>query len=196
MNQKRSYTMRARAERVEETRRRILQASFDLRQEWLEADIGLDGIADRAGVSVQTVLRHFGSKDQLFDATEDFARDAVVEERRAPVGDIEAAVEAIVNHYEIRGDGVVIMLAQEAGNERIRQLTTKGKAMHREWVREVFAPQLAATRLPVEHAVDLLVVATDVYTWKLLRRDRALSRPETERRIHQLVTAILDATPD
>jgi hypothetical protein len=36
-----------------------------------------------------------------------------------------------------------------------------------------------------------LVVATDVYTWKLLRRDRRLGRQRTEERIRRLVDAVL-----
>ena len=42
-------------------------------------------------------------------------------------------------------------------------------------------------------AVD---AATDVYTWKLLRRDLALGRQETERTIVGLVTGVLLAAGD
>jgi len=38
--------------------------------------------------------------------------------------------------------------------------------------------------------VDLLGVATDVYTWKQLRRDRGHDRHTTEQRIHALVAAL------
>ena len=41
--------------------------------------------------------------------------------------------------------------------------------------------------------VDLLVVATDVYTWKLLRRDRRLSVARTRERMEALVRAVLAA---
>jgi hypothetical protein len=34
-------------------------------------------------------------------------------------------------------------------------------------------------------------VATDVYTWKQLRRDRGLDRSTTTQRIHDLVTALI-----
>ena len=44
-----------------------------------------------------------------------------------------------------------------------------------------------------EALLDLLVVATDVYTWKLLRIDRGHSRAVTERRLHDLVDAVLAA---
>jgi hypothetical protein len=39
--------------------------------------------------------------------------------------------------------------------------------------------------------VDELVVATDVYAWKLLRRDRGLSRDETAAAIRRIVDALL-----
>jgi hypothetical protein len=39
--------------------------------------------------------------------------------------------------------------------------------------------------------VDLLVVATDVYAWKLLRRDAGHSRDKTEHSMRHLVDAIL-----
>ena len=62
--------------------------------------------------------------------------------------------------------------------------------MHRRWVRTVLHPE---PRDPerAEEIVDLLVVATDVYTWKLLRRDRGLTRAETLNRIRALVAAVL-----
>ena len=37
-----------------------------------------------------------------------------------------------------------------------------------------------------------LVVATDVYTWKLLRRDQGLSRDETVASILKIVEALLE----
>jgi hypothetical protein len=36
-----------------------------------------------------------------------------------------------------------------------------------------------------------LTVATDVYAWKILRRDRELDREKTEQRMEALVRAIL-----
>jgi predicted acylesterase/phospholipase RssA len=58
-----------------------------------------------------------------------------------------------------------------------------------------FGPLLPAGGLPAEEQVDLLVVATDVYTWKLLRRDRGLARPDAEHRVHSLIRAVLAACP-
>ena len=55
----------------------------------------------------------------------------------------------------------------------------------------MFAPYLPAAGKRQDELVDLLVVATDVYAWKLLRRDRGLSRQDTENRISSLVRAVL-----
>ena len=54
------------------------------------------------------------------------------------------------------------------------KLTDAARPMHRAWVARAFAPVDRAD----EALIDLLVVATDVYTWKLLRRDRGLSRAD------------------
>ncbi len=66
--------------------------------------------------------------------------------------------------------------------ERHADLTRRGRARHRTWVKEVFAP-VASPRDPF---IDLLVVATDVHTWKLLRLDRRSSTaPGTKENGHE-----------
>ena len=174
------------------TQDRILRATVELATEKLTVEIVLADVAGRAGVTVQTILRHFGSRDRLFDAAVKFAGAEVVAERSAPVGDVSEAVRVIVEHYETRGDWVIALLGQEASDERIRGITVPGKQLHRDWVKTVFGPQLAdrpETGRPI--IADLLVVATDVYTWKLLRRDCGLGRDRTEHTMRHLVDAIL-----
>jgi AcrR family transcriptional regulator len=190
MNTTRPYTMTTRARAVEETRGRIIDACVALHGERPVTDIGLDDIAARAEVSVQTVLRHFGSRAGLEEASFEQAQQAVADERRTPVGDVASAVHVIVAHYERRGDMAMLMLAQEGHQELMARITEQGKAMHRTWVEDVFAPFLDEAD-DAEALTDLLVVATDVYTWKLLRRDRRLGRDRTERRMRHLVDALL-----
>ncbi|HSV39469.1 MAG TPA: hypothetical protein VLI04_11990 [Nocardioidaceae bacterium] len=192
MKTKRTYTMGARAQAVEETRLRIQEALFALGSVKMFPDISLDEVAREAGVSVQTVLRQYGSRAALIESNIEYAISRVTEERSAPVGDIDAAVRVILDHYELRGDTAMLMLAQESSDPQVGTITQRGREMHRSWVEEVFAPYTSAASA----LTDLLVVATDVYTWKLLRRDRGLSRAQTEQRIKQLVTAILAATPE
>lgn len=195
MKTTRSYTMTSRARSVEETRSRILTAVVDLHTEKLAGDIGLEDVAQRAGVSVQTVLRHFGSRAGLVDAAFEHAARMVRDERRSPVGDVAEAVRVVVAHYEERGDGVLLRLAQEDHEPLMRRITEHGRGLHRAWVEEVFAPYVDQAADP-DALVDLLVVATDVYTWKLLRRDRGLGRDLTEQRMRDLVAALLPRHTD
>ena len=188
MKTTRSYTMGARAEAVAETRQRIIEALFDLGRERMFTDISLDDVAAAADVSVQTILRHFKTRAGLVEATMDHAIATVTDERQAPVGDVEAAVAVIVAHYEDRGQTALLMLAQESSDPQVADLTRRGRAMHRAWVTDVFAP-FAGPRDPL---IDLLVVATDVYTWKLLRLDRGYSRARTQHLINRMAAALLE----
>lgn len=194
MKSARQYLMRARAETTAQTRTRILRATVDACGDTMSFDFGLAEVAARAGVSVQTVLRHFGSKDGLLDAMQPFAEAEVLEDRRAPVGDVAAVVRAIAGHYERTGDWTLAMLAREGRDERVRRVTDRGRRLHRDWVKAVFAPQLARAPGDAEALIDLLVVGTDVYTWKLLRRDRNLTQAQVERRLLRMITAVLNET--
>jgi AcrR family transcriptional regulator len=189
METTRGYTMRARGDAKAATRQRMLRAALALSEEKMTIEITLDEVASRAGVTVQTVLRHFGSRDGLLDEAVRLASAEVVEERRAPAGDPVAAIEVVVAHYERRGDFVLRMLSQEH-DPRIAAVVGPGKLLHRAWVEEMFAPQVAG-RPDRGEVVDLLVVATDVYAWKLLRRDRGLDAATTRARMLALVGAIL-----
>jgi AcrR family transcriptional regulator len=187
----RSYSMTVRAAAADETRRAILTATFALVGEKSSVEIVLSEVADRAGVTVKTILRHFGSRGGLFDAVMLFAAAEVEDERVAPVGDIARAVGIVVDHYEARGDWVIRMLAQEHSDPRVHVAMERGRAVHRAWVETTFAPQLGNPRPNADATVDLLVVALDVYTWKLLRRDRGLDRDETELRMEALARAVV-----
>lgn len=189
MKTTRTYSMTTRARSAAATRQRILEAAIALIGVHPFRDLTLELVAEGAGVSVKTVLRQFGTRDGLIAAAMDAAAAQVEDERRTPPGDDAAAVRIVVDHYETRGRTALLMLAQEDHDEIARRVTARGKQMHRTWVRDAFAPATDD-----EAVLDLLVVATDVYAWKLLRLDRGLSRATTEARLHELVTAIL-STP-
>ena len=88
--------MRARAESAAATRARILEAATAAMRRQFRPEVRLDAVAAEAGVTVQTVLRIFGSKRQLLDeVTEIAARDVAVHAREqlqvVPPAEIPAA---------------------------------------------------------------------------------------------------------
>lgn len=179
---KRPYRMRARAEATAATGERILDAAERSFFEGDGEEPTLADVAERSGVSVQTLLRRFGNRDGMITAA--IARMAAhvsMQRGSAPVGDPAGAVANLVEHYEEIGDRVVRMLDEAGRNKAIRQLTDLGFAYHREWCKRVFGPTLEALG-PSERSLRTaqLVAATDVHVWKLLRRDQRLGRERTE----------------
>lgn len=193
MKTTRSYTMRARAEQAEQTRTRIIRATVDLGGARPLAACTLPAIADRAEVSVQTVLRIFGSRDGLFDEVLEQTSREVVAERTADPDDVPASLAALADHYELRGDMMLLLLGQETWEPVAAQITNRGKRLHRDWVAVVFARTLdpldASDR---ETATDLLVAATDVSVWKLWRRDLGRTRDEALDRMLALAASVTD----
>ena len=64
-------------------------------------------------------------------------------------------------------------------------------AVHQAWLERIFSSRLPKTPESRRRAIDALHAATDVYTWKLLRRDLRLSRAEVERIMLDLADGIL-----
>jgi AcrR family transcriptional regulator len=184
MKTQRAYSMELRAAAAEATHDRILSAAAAAFMEQWYDDVTIASVARRAGVSGQTVANHFGTKEQLFTAVHQRLGGEIVGRRYQPEpGDVRGAVEALVEDYEVTGDGVVRFLALEEKVPSLAPVLAAGRKGHREWVETMFqAPEL----------VPELVVATDVYTWKLLRRDQGLSREETFASILKIVEALLE----
>jgi AcrR family transcriptional regulator len=184
--------MRARAEAAAATGERIMEAATDLFHAHPYDEVSLDEVARRAGVSTQTVIRRYGSKEGLLTAGLEWGAARVEAQRNeAPVGDIPGAVENLVEHYEAMGDAVLSWLHDEDRFPAVRKLTDNGRRIHREWVERTFAPMLAGRRGNArERRLAELIAVTDVLFWKLLRRDLGLSRSDTVKAIAEVLTAL------
>src|SRR5215204_1777786 len=135
MKTQRAYSMELRAAAARATRDRILDVAFAAFLEHWYDDVTIASVATRAGVSGQTVLNHFQSKEGLFTAVHDRFGDEVVERRYRPEpGDVRGAVEALVEDYEVTGDAVVRFLALEEKVPSLAPLLALGRAGHRESV--------------------------------------------------------------
>jgi AcrR family transcriptional regulator len=65
---RRTYRLKQRAESAEETRRRLVQATFELHGEQGIAATTMKQIAERAGVGIGTVYHHFATLDDTINA--------------------------------------------------------------------------------------------------------------------------------
>lgn len=186
--------MVVRAESMQATGERILDAVIELFWQRPSDQISLEEVAQRADVSVQTVIRRFGGKDGLMAAAGDREADRVRRQRdEARAGDLNGAIRVLLDHYEELGDHVLKLLAEEDRVPGLREIADRGRALHREWCARVFAPPLHGRRgIERDRCLAQLSAVCDVYTWKLLRRDAGLSRRQTELAIAELLQPLLE----
>jgi AcrR family transcriptional regulator len=190
---RRAYVMRARADSAEATRRRVLDAAVASLWQRRVSEVRLEDIAAQAAVTVQTVLRIFGTRAALIEAAWDAARDRIVEQREAAApGDVDGTLRVLFDHYEELGDFVIRNLADEHQLPELAAWLERGRTVHRRSMQRQFAPWLSRLA-PGERKelTDCLVAACDVYTWKLFRRDLGLSRSEAQGRVHRLVSGLI-----
>jgi AcrR family transcriptional regulator len=193
----RVYRQEARARQAEANAAAILRATVArLLSAPVIADITLDDIARDAGLTVRTVLRRFSSRDGVFEAAYGWLRPQMEAARRdTPPGDVDAAVASLVDQYEQMGDFNIRALEQEHALPLLGRALGEARTYHRRWLGRAFAPNLAHLP-PPERArrVTALYAATDVYLWKLLRRDLHEGRGAAEDVFRRLVRGVLAPT--
>ena len=189
----RTYTMRARADAVDATRERIARAALERFIAQPYDAVTIAAVAQDAGVSHQTVLNHFGDKEGLFTAaTGLFGAEVERVRGNATPQDAPSAVAQIVDQYEASGDGNVRLAMQDQRVPAVADAMDFARATHQRLLADAFADRLPAGRAARRRRLAALHAATDVYTWKLLRRDMDLSRRETQNVMTEMVEAILD----
>jgi AcrR family transcriptional regulator len=188
----RRYTQGARAQAAQATARRIVDAFLArLMNQWFD-EITLDRVAEDAGVTVQTVVRRFGGKEGLLAEAVQIMGDQVSARRATPPGDIGRLVKNLFEDYEQTGDAVIRLLALEPRHAALTRFLEVGRRWHRDWVAGHFEVEVARLDVPArERALDALVIATDVYTWKLLRRDMGRSVSKARTTMNQLICATI-----
>jgi AcrR family transcriptional regulator len=141
---------------------------------------------------VQTVIRRFNSKEGLIEAAIASGETGVRDDQdEVPAGDIEQVLDYILAHYERDGDAVLRTLAIEDKLAAAKRLASHGRLTHRGWCARVFAPYLPpATDDAYPVRLDAFVAATDLYLWKLIRRDLGRTAEQTRQVMRELLYAL------
>ena len=188
---RRPYTMKARAEAVEATRDRIARAAMTRFLAQPYDDVTIAAVAADAGVSAQTVLNHFESKEGLFTAAAAlFSADRAGDRAEASPHDAATAVAALMEQFERSGDGNVRLALLDERIPAVKAALDDGRSFHQEFLASVFADRLPRAPAERRRSLAALHAATDVYTWKLLRRDLGLGRRATQQVMTEMVEAI------
>jgi AcrR family transcriptional regulator len=177
-SERRTYTLKARAERQEETRRRIVAATRDLHEEVGPARTTVAEIARRAGVQRLTVYNHFPEEQELFAACQGLhlsehpsptferalAQQDPVARTRAALRELYAwyrQTEAMLSKV-LRDRGAVPAL--DAQLRATSDLRIAGLA-------DALAAGFAVSPARAARLRALLGVAVDFWTWQRLDRE-------------------------
>ena len=187
----RTYDMSTRSRKAAQTTETIIAATERLLTEKPLEEVSLNAIAGESGVTVQTVLRHMESREGCIVAVAERVSSRVQNQRgSSETGNITDAIEKLITHYEQEGKLVLNLLAQQhSGESFASNFTSEGRSYHRQWVERCFAPHITKN---YSELIDTLVVATDIYTWKLLRLDLGRPLHTTKTIITNMVKKILE----
>ncbi len=190
----RSYRMTARAEAVQRTGTRITDAMLRRFAELPYDQIRLEDVAEDAGVTVQTLVRRFGSKHGLLAATVQREQTRLAEERAEAMGhDPSITLRRLITYYEHYGLLILKLYAEAHQAPGVPEHAERARAYHVNWCRQAFADALRAIEEPslrVRREAQIVALC-DAHTWRILRFDGHLSMRQTESAIAELLLPLL-----
>jgi AcrR family transcriptional regulator len=149
MSTPRTYELKRRAERQQETRRRIVEAAVELHTTLGPARATVTAIAERAGVTRPTVYAHFPDERSLFQACSGHVRETVPPPDPTawrsisdPGERLETALRDLYGYYErlepllenVHRDAAVMPIVAEMSAYRVRYLEEIGDLLLEAWL--------------------------------------------------------------
>jgi AcrR family transcriptional regulator len=192
---RRPYNKVAREEAQQRTRDALLDAAVEEFYEDRWQKTSLEGLAEKAGVTKQTLLRHFGSKDGLLLKAIMRTGSQMFDQRwSTPRDDVKGAVANLLDHYEDWGERSMRIGAWQGGPAFLSILSQAAREVHYDWVEYAFAKWLEP--LPEKERARVratLIMLCDVHAWWLLSNDLGLPRPEVRTILVKAIEGILPA---
>lgn len=178
--------------RGDANRARIIQAMVELVVAG-DPDPNADAVAEKAGLSVRTVFRHFEDKDAIFHAIDDLLVAAYQPLLTAPYRSEnwkDQLFELIARRCTINEAAAVFRISAVMERYRSQFIAAKYRRLHageKRMLDAVLPPQLQTST----KAGRAILIACSFDTWRLLRQDEELSPEDTLATIRQLVEDIL-----
>jgi AcrR family transcriptional regulator len=174
MSEKRTYVMRHRAERKDETRRAIVDATLELHGEVGPLATSYALIAARAGVERKTVYNHFPSEAELFQACSSRYRETNPFPDPEPwrkIADPEQRVQAGLSELYAHFRESEPRWANILRDAEVHPLVRAGAQYRYDYlqgVHDVLAVGWHARGARRTHLLQALGHAADFYTWRSL----------------------------
>jgi AcrR family transcriptional regulator len=196
MSKPRTYELKRRAERQQETRRRIVEAAVELHTMVGPARTTVQAIAERAGVTRPTVYAHFPDDRSLFQACSGHVRETVPPPDSTtwrsisdPGERLENALRELYGYYErlepllenVQRDAAVMPIVAEMNAYRVHYLEQIRDLLLEVWLARGEAR--ARLRRAIGHALEFR-------TWHSLVRRQGCRTDEAVRLMLAFVRAV------
>ena len=184
--------MTGRAKNAEITAERIVDAMLARLRTTPYEHIRIEDIAADAGVTGQTVIRRFGSKPALMNATVERELSRIVAAREAAAH--ASAVDTIrdlVLHYERYGALILKTYSEAPLVPGLPEITARGRAFHVDWCRRAFTLDPSLTQRESARRIAQIVAICDATTWRIIRFDGGLDPAQTEIALQELILPLL-----
>ena len=174
--------MKRRAERVQETRRRITEAAVELHQTVGPARTTVSAVAEKAGVQRHTYYAHFPELKNLYQACMGHyvERNPVPEPSSwADVTDAEERLRVALSEvyaYYSGNEAMVSNVLRDAALDPIVQETIVSFYQYWETVRDIIADAYEASGQQRAALLGAIALAQDFQTWHTLVRQQELSQ--------------------
>lgn len=165
---KRTYTSELRKAQAEATRTKILGALVEVLAEGVDT-LSVPAVAERAGVSVGTVYRHFGDKAGMLKALMPYTQTrSGIEIGSTPesLDEMRETVGQVFRHFENTDDLLRAAFASRIG----REVRIKGSTERLQLMKEAFQqlePGLESNQLDHMAKLVLILTTSEAYQqWK------------------------------
>jgi AcrR family transcriptional regulator len=178
----RKYEMKRRAERMEETRRRITEAAVELHETVGPARTTVSAVAEKAGVQRHTYYAHFPEIEDLYRACTAHYMERHPLPEPSPWVEIADAEERMrralleVYAYYSSTEGMMSNVLRDG------QLDPRGQEsmvmLYQHWskMRETIAETFGASGERREELLGAVALALDFQTWRTLVRQQGLDQ--------------------
>jgi AcrR family transcriptional regulator len=178
----RKYEMKRRAERMQETRRRITEAAVELHQTVGPARTTVSAVAEKAGVQRHTYYAHFPELKDLYQAcTAHYLEQNPLPEPPfwADVADAEERLRGALSEVYAYYAGNEAMLAnalRDAPLDPVAQENMASFYQYWETMRDALADAFEASGELHEALLAAIALALDFQTWRTLVRQQELNQ--------------------
>jgi AcrR family transcriptional regulator len=178
----RKYEMKRRAERVQETRRRITEAAVELHQTVGPARTTVSAVAEKAGVQRHTYYAHFPELKDLYQACMGHysERNPVPEPSSwTGIADAEERLRVALSEvyaYYSGNEAMVSNVLRDVALDPIVQEIMVPFDQYLETVRDFIADAFEASGERHEELLGAVALAQDFQTWRTLVRQQELSQ--------------------